>query len=104
MPPLPLSAFVQLVETIDPIKADAGPVDGVSGEVKYAAFTVDEAVNRVGYDQVYELVSYAVALATAAGHKWVRWICRGTGDLPTWKAACELAALLSVTPSMQDRT
>ncbi len=24
-------------------------------------FTVDEAVNRVGYDQVYELVSYAVA-------------------------------------------
>jgi HD-like signal output (HDOD) protein len=24
-------------------------------------FTVDEAVNRVGYDQIYELVSYAVA-------------------------------------------
>ncbi len=24
-------------------------------------FTIDEAVNRVGYDQVYELVSYAVA-------------------------------------------
>src|SRR3954464_9581213 len=24
-------------------------------------FTVDEAVNRVGYDQVYELVSFAVA-------------------------------------------
>src|SRR6185369_15331136 len=23
-------------------------------------FTVDEAVNRVGYDQIYELVSYAV--------------------------------------------
>src|ERR1041384_8813434 len=24
-------------------------------------FTVEEAVNRVGYDQIYELVSYAVA-------------------------------------------
>src|SRR4051812_11153768 len=24
-------------------------------------FTVDEAVNRVGYDQIYELVSFAVA-------------------------------------------
>lgn len=46
----------------------------------------------------------ALAKAEAAGAKYSRWICRGTGDIPNWPAACELAALLGVTPGEGQET
>jgi HD-like signal output (HDOD) protein len=57
-----MSEIVSLVR-LDP--AIAARVLQVGNSAYYSkgvrCFTVDEAVNRVGYDQVYELVSYAVA-------------------------------------------
>jgi len=57
-----------MLEIVDLIRLDLGiaaRVLQVANSAYYSkgarCFTVDEAVNRVGYDQVYELVSHAVA-------------------------------------------
>jgi HD-like signal output (HDOD) protein len=64
-------------------------------------FTVDEAVNRVGYDQVYELVSYAVASQVLVRPLEVY----GLEADALWKqsVACALAAETLAARSGQDR-
>jgi HD-like signal output (HDOD) protein len=64
-------------------------------------FTVDEAVNRVGFEQVYELVSYAVASQVL-----VRPLtCYGieADDLWRMSVACALAAEAIAERTTQDR-
>jgi len=59
------SSMAEIVALIRLDPAIAARVLQVGNSAYYSkgvrCFTVDEAVNRVGYDQVYELVSYAVA-------------------------------------------
>ncbi len=64
--------------------------------------TVDEAVNRVGYDQIYELVSYAVA-----SQVFVRPVdLYGIEADELWKmsVACALAAEIIAESTKQDRS
>ena len=64
--------------------------------------TVDEAVNRVGYDQIYELVSYAVA-----SQVFVRPVdLYGIEADELWKmsVACALAAEIIAERTQQDRS
>lgn len=63
--------------------------------------TIDEAVNRVGYDQIYELVSYAVA-----SQVFVRPVeLYGIEADELWKmsVACALAAEAVAERTQQDR-
>ena len=64
--------------------------------------TVDEAVNRVGYDQVYELVSYAVASQVLVRPLEVYSIDADE----SWKmsVSCALAAEALATRTGQDRS
>lgn len=64
-------------------------------------FTVDEAVNRVGYEQVYELVSYAVASQVLVRPLEVYGI--EADDLWTLSVSCALAAERLAVRSGQDR-
>lgn len=64
-------------------------------------FTVDEAVNRVGYDQVYELVSYAVASQVLVRPLKVYDV--EADDLWTMSVSCALAAETLATRTGQDR-
>ena len=70
------------------------------GGVRYT--TVGEAVNRVGYDQIYELVSYAVA-----SQVFVRPVdLYGIEADDLWKmsVACALAAEVIAERTRQDRS
>lgn len=70
------------------------------GGVRYT--TVDEAVNRVGYDQIYELVSYAVA-----SQVFVRPVdLYGIEADDLWKmsVSCALAAEVIAERTRQDRS
>jgi HD-like signal output (HDOD) protein len=64
--------------------------------------TVDEAVNRVGYDQVYELVSYAVASQVLVRPLDVYAI--EADDLWKMSVACALSAEAIATRTGQDRS
>lgn len=64
-------------------------------------FTVDEAVNRVGYDQVYELVSYAVASQVLVRPLQVYGV--EADDLWKLSVACALAAETLAIRTGQDR-
>ncbi len=64
-------------------------------------FTVDEAVNRVGYDQVYELVSYAVASQVLVRPLEVYGV--EADDLWKLSVSCALAAETIATRTGQDR-
>lgn len=64
-------------------------------------FTVEEAVNRVGYDQVYELVSYAVASQVLVRPLEVYGV--EADDLWKISVACALAAETIATRTGQDR-
>jgi HD-like signal output (HDOD) protein len=64
-------------------------------------FTIDEAVNRVGYDQVYELVSYSVASQVLVRPLTVYGI--DADDLWKSSVACALAADLLASRTGQDR-
>jgi len=65
-------------------------------------FAVDEAVNRVGYDQVYELVSYAVASQVLVRPLDVYGI--DADDLWEMSVACALAAEELAVRTGQDRS
>jgi HD-like signal output (HDOD) protein len=64
-------------------------------------FTVEEAVNRVGYDQVYDLVSYAVASQVLVRPLEVYGV--EADDLWKMSVACALAAETIATRTGQDR-
>lgn len=64
-------------------------------------FTVDEAVNRVGYDQIYDLVSFAVASQVLVRPLVVYEI--EADDLWRKSVASALAAELLATRTNQDR-
>lgn len=64
-------------------------------------FTVEEAVNRVGYDQVYELVSYAVASQVLVRPLEVYAV--EADELWKQSVACALAAELLAEHTGQDR-
>ena len=64
-------------------------------------FTVDEAVNRVGYEQVYELVSYAVASQVLVRPLEVYEI--EADDLWKQSVACAIAAEILAGRTGQDR-
>ena len=64
-------------------------------------FTIDEAVNRVGYDQVYELVSYSVASQVLVRPLTAYGI--DADDLWRSSVACALAADLLASRTGQDR-
>lgn len=64
--------------------------------------TVDEAVNRVGYDQVYELVSYAVASQVLVRPLDVYGI--EADDLWKMSVSCALAAEALAARTGQDRS
>src|SRR3954469_19576853 len=64
-------------------------------------FTVDEAVNRVGYDQVYELVSLAVASQVLVRPLDVYGV--DADELWKMSVACALAAEELAVRSGQDR-
>lgn len=64
-------------------------------------FTIDEAVNRVGYDQVYELVSYSVASQVLVRPLTVYSL--DADDLWRSSVACALAADLLASRTGQDR-
>jgi len=64
-------------------------------------FTVDEAVNRVGYDQVYELVSYAVAAEVLVRPLEVYGL--EADDLWKLSVSCALAAETLAMRTGQDR-
>jgi HD-like signal output (HDOD) protein len=64
-------------------------------------FTVEEAVNRVGYDQVYELVSYAVASQVLVRPLKVYGV--EADDLWAMSVSCALAAETLATRTGQDR-
>ena len=63
--------------------------------------TVDEAVNRVGYDQIYELVSYAVASQVLVRPLEVYAI--DADELWKMSVACALAAEALAERTQQDR-
>lgn len=63
--------------------------------------TVDEAVNRVGYDQIYELVSYAVASQVLVRPLDIYRI--DADELWKMSVACALAAELLAGRTGQDR-
>jgi len=63
--------------------------------------TVDEAVNRVGYDQIYELVSYAVASQVLVRPLEVYGI--DADELWKMSVACALAAETLAERTGQDR-
>lgn len=64
-------------------------------------FTVDEAVNRVGYQQVYELVSYAVASQVLVRPLEVYGV--DADELWRMSVACALAAEMIAIQTGQDR-
>lgn len=64
-------------------------------------YTVDEAIHRVGYDEVYELVSYAVASQVLVRPLGVYGL--EADDLWKQSVACALAAELLAHQSGQDR-
>jgi HD-like signal output (HDOD) protein len=64
--------------------------------------TVDEAVNRVGYDQIYELVSYAVASQVLVRPLDVYGI--ESDELWRMSVACALAAEMLADRTRQDRS
>ncbi|MCX6950863.1 MAG: HDOD domain-containing protein [Verrucomicrobia bacterium] len=64
-------------------------------------FTVDEAVNRVGYEQVYELVAYAVASQVLVRPLTVYSI--EADDLWRMSVSCALAAEALAERTNQDR-
>ncbi len=64
-------------------------------------FTVDEAVNRVGYEQVYQLVSYAVASQVLVRPLKVYGIEADDGWMLS--VSCALAAEMLAARSGQDR-
>lgn len=70
-----------------------------SGGVR--CFTVDEAVNRVGYSQVYELVAYAVASQVLVRPLTVYGI--EADDLWRMSVSCALAAESLAERTKQDR-
>lgn len=70
-----------------------------SGGVR--CFTVDEAVNRVGYQQVYELVAYAVASQVLVRPLDTYGI--EADDLWRMSVACALAAEMLAERTQQDR-
>jgi HD-like signal output (HDOD) protein len=63
--------------------------------------TVDEAVNRVGYDQIYELVSYAVASQVLVRPLEVYGV--DADELWKMSVACALAAEALAERTQQDR-
>jgi HD-like signal output (HDOD) protein len=65
-------------------------------------FTVDEAVNRVGYDQVFELVSYAVASQVLVRPLAAYGV--EADDLWRRSVACALAAETIALHAGQDRS
>lgn len=64
-------------------------------------YTVDEAVNRVGYDQVYELVSYAVASQVLVRPLEVYGV--EADDLWKLSVSCAIAAEIIAGRTGQDR-
>jgi HD-like signal output (HDOD) protein len=64
-------------------------------------FTVEEAVNRVGYEQIYELVSYAVAAQVLVRPLDVYGI--EADDLWQLSVSCALASEILAERSGQDR-
>jgi HD-like signal output (HDOD) protein len=64
-------------------------------------FTIDEAVNRVGYEQVYELVSYSVASQVLVRPLTVYGM--EADDLWKLSVTCALAADLLASRTGQDR-
>ena len=64
-------------------------------------FTINEAVNRVGYDQVYELVSYSVASQVLVRPLTTYGI--EADDLWKMSVACALSAELLAERTGQDR-
>lgn len=64
-------------------------------------FTVEEAVNRVGYDQIYELVSYAVASQVLVRPLDIYGI--EADELWTMSVACALGAEALAEHTQQDR-
>jgi HD-like signal output (HDOD) protein len=64
-------------------------------------FTIDEAVNRVGYDQVYDLVSYSVASQVLVRPLTTYGI--DADDLWKMSVACALSAELLAERTGQDR-
>jgi HD-like signal output (HDOD) protein len=64
-------------------------------------FTVDEAVNRVGYDQVYDLVAYAVASQVLV--RPLAAYAMEADELWMQSVACALAAELLALHTGQDR-
>jgi HD-like signal output (HDOD) protein len=99
------SSMTEIVSLIRLDPAIAARVLHVGNSVFYSkgvrCFTIDEAVNRVGYDQVYELVSYAVA-----SQVFVRpLVVYGIDADEIWKSsvACALAAEMLATRTGQDR-
>lgn len=64
-------------------------------------FTVEEAVNRVGYDQIYELVSYAVASQVLVRPLEIYSI--EADELWTMSVSCALGAEVLAEHTGQDR-
>lgn len=97
-----------MLEVVDLIRLDLGIAARVL-QVANSAFyskgnrclTVVEAVNRVGYDQVFDLVAYAVATQVLARPL----VAYGIQAEDLWKrsVACAIAAELIANHSDQDR-
>lgn len=64
--------------------------------------TVDEAVNRVGYDRIYELISYAVASQVLVRPLEVYGV--DADELWKMSVACALAAEILADRTRQDRS
>lgn len=101
----PNSSMREIVTLIRLDPAIAARVLQVGNSAYYSAgtrcFTVDEAVNRVGYEQVYQLVSYAVASQVLVRPLKVYGI---EADVVwTLSVSCALAAETLAARSGQDR-
>lgn len=101
----PNSSMAEIVALIRLDPGIAARVLQVGNSVYYSqgvrCFTVDEAVNRVGYEQVYELVSYAVASQVLVRPLDVYGI--EADDLWKLSVSCALAAETLAIRSGQDR-
>jgi Predicted signal transduction protein len=99
------SSMSQIVSLIRLDPGIAARVLQVSNSAYYSAgvrcFTVEEAVNRVGYEQVYQLVSYAVASQVLVRPLEVYGI--EADDLWTLSVSCALASEILAERSGQDR-
>lgn len=99
------SSMHEIVELIRFDPAIAARVLQVGNSAYYSkgvrCFTVNEAVNRVGYQQVYELVSYAVASQVLVRPLDIYQI--EADELWRRSVACGLAAEMIATQTGQDR-